>query len=122
MQSTKIADLRSLSQEGEPGDVLQGLSSRYVRVPDRALLLRVLHGICARMQAARHPVAALAEGHEVSDRLGPVNESGYNNQSPSSSTLIAYFARRRVRSVEIQSRERCSGNVRTELYVHSVCI
>jgi len=122
VQSTEIADLRSLSQEGESSDVLQGLPSRYVRVPDRALLLRVLHGIRARMQTARHPAAALAKSHEVSDRLGPVNESSYNNQSRSSSTLIAYFVRRRVRSVEILSREqreRSHRTLYTSLYAFS---
>lgn len=76
MQSTEIANLRSLPQEGEPDDVLQSLSSGHVRVPDRALLLPVLHGVRARVQAARHPATALEKSHEVSNSLGPVGEFG----------------------------------------------
>lgn len=97
MQSAEVADLRCLPQEGEPDDVLQGLSAGHVRVPDRALLLRGFHGVRARVQAARHSIAALAKGHEVSDRLGSADETG---EFRSPFTLIAHFARRQVRPLE----------------------
>jgi len=97
MQSAEIANLRCLPQKGEPGDVLQSLPTRHVRVPDRALLLRGFHGIRARVQATWHSATTLAKGYEMSVRLGPVDESG---ESCSPFTLIAHFARPQVRSLE----------------------
>lgn len=76
MHSTEIANLRSVPQKGEPDDVLQSLSSGYVRVPNRALLLPVLHGLRARVQAARNSATALEKIYEVSNDLGPVGVSG----------------------------------------------
>lgn len=124
MQSAEITNLRCLSQEGEPSDVLQGLPARHVRVSDRALLLWGFHGICARVQTARHSAAAVAKGHEVSDRLGPVDEPG---EFYSPFTLIAHFARRQVRPPRTLSRrqktkKKKKNNAHAEICVYFICI
>lgn len=72
MQQAEVADLRRLPQEGEPDHVLQGLPAGHVRVPDRELLLRVVHRLRARVQEAGHSVAPLEKIDQMSNRLGPV--------------------------------------------------
>lgn len=71
VQPAEVADIRRLSQEGEPDHVLQGLPAGHVRVPQRELLLRVVHRVRARVQETGHSTAALAEIDQVSNRLGP---------------------------------------------------
>ena len=70
VQSSAIADLRSLPQEGKSHHVLQVLPSGHVRMPDGALLLWIIRGVCPRMSATRHTVASLAKINTVSYSLG----------------------------------------------------
>ena len=91
VQQAEIANLRRLPQEGEPDHVLQGLPAGYVRVPDRELLLRVVHRVRARVQEAGHSVAALAKIHQMSNRLGPVLRTCWPVFRSTFSLIHAYF-------------------------------
>lgn len=89
VQQVEVADLRRLPQEGESDHVLQGLSTGHVRMPDRKLLLRIVHRVRPRVQEARHSTAPLEKVDEMSNRLGPV--LGIRRVPWSTLPLIAYL-------------------------------
>ena len=77
-------------------------------MPDRKLLLRIVHRVRPRVQEARHSTAPLEKVDEMSNRLGPV--LGIRRVPWSTLPLIAYLEYqekrgRRDRSIE-RERER----------------